>query len=76
MELTREDLFHGSELDIDKVSEMIQSEPGRTKEILEFISHEMRKEVELKDKLEDLKEEYHERKKELYREYWMEYLDD
>ena len=76
MELTRQDLFTGEDLNIDAVVEMIQSEPGRTREILEFISEEMRKEVEFKEKLEELKEDYHHKKHELYKEYGMEHLLD
>lgn len=49
---------------------MIQQEPWRTKEILEFISDEMHKEVEFKERLEELKHEYHNKKKDLYEEYW------
>lgn len=49
--MNREDLFDWNELKIDKVANMIQQEPWRTKEILEFISDEMRKEVEFKEEL-------------------------
>ena len=70
MELTREELFEWKELNIDKVADMIQQEPWRTKEILEFISDEMHKEVEFKERLEELKHEYHHKKKDLYEEYW------
>lgn len=57
--MNREDLFDWNELKIEKVADMIQAEPWRTKEILEFISDEMRKEVEFKEELEKLKKEYH-----------------
>lgn len=75
-ELTRDELFDGTELNIDRVTEMIQQEPWRTKEILEFIAHEMRKEVEFNEKLDHLKHEYHHKKKALYEEYGMEYLEE
>ena len=47
------------------------AEPGKIKEILEFIAAEMHKEVELKDKLEELEKEYEEKKHQLYKEYGM-----
>lgn len=74
--MNREDLFDWNELKIDKVANMIQQEPWRTKEILEFISDEMRKEVEFKEELDKLKKEYHHKKRELYQEYWYHYLDE
>jgi cyclopropane fatty-acyl-phospholipid synthase-like methyltransferase len=75
-ELTREHLFKGNELDIDKVADMIQQEPWRTREILWFIADEMHKEEEFKEKLHELKDDYEEKVKELHKEYWMEHLLD
>lgn len=74
MEFTRDDFFKGSELNIDAVADVITSEPWRVKEVLEFIADEMHKEVELKEKLDELKEEYHEKKHELLKSYGMEHL--
>ena len=76
MELTREQLFNWKDLDIDKVTEMIQQEPWRTREILWFIADEMQREEEFKEKLHELKDEYEEKERELYKEYWMEHLLD
>lgn len=76
MELTKENLFDGQDLNIDAVTDMIQAEPWRTREILEFISCEMKKEVEFKEKLSELKEEYEEKERALYEKYGVEYLDD
>lgn len=75
MEFTRQQFFNGKELNIDAVADAITSEPWRVKEVLEFIANEMHKEVELKDKLDELKDEYHEKKHELLKEYGMEHLD-
>ena len=75
MEFTRQQFFNGKELNIDAVADAITSEPWRVKEVLEFIANEMHKEVELKDKLDELKEEYHEKKHELLKEYGMDHLD-
>lgn len=74
MELKREMFFNGKDINIDAVSEAITNEPWRVKEILEFIAEEMHKEVELKEKLDELKEDYHTKKHELYKEYGMEHL--
>ena len=76
MELTREHLFNWKDLDIDKVTEMIQQEPWRTREILWFIADEMQREEEFKEKLHELKDEYEEKERDLYKEYWMEHLLD
>lgn len=73
--MSREELFDWKELKIDKVVDMIQQEPWRTREILEFISKEMKKEVEFKEKLDELEKEYEEKKEKLCEEYWM-YLDE
>lgn len=69
MEFTREQFFNGRDLNIDAVSEAITNEPWRVKEILEFIADEMHKEVELKEKLDELKDDYHAKKHALYKEY-------
>ena len=74
-ELKRDDLFEWKNLMVDKVADMIQQEPWRTKEILDFISYEMKREVEFNEKLDLLKHEYEKKKKELYKEYEM-VLDD
>lgn len=74
MEFTREHFFSGRDLNIDAVSEAITNEPWRVKEILEFIADEMHKEVELKEKLDELKDEYHAKKHELLKEYGMDHL--
>lgn len=74
MELKRETFFNGKDLNIDAVAEAMTNEPGRIKEILEFIADEMHKEAELKEKLDELKEDYHHKKHELYKEYGMEHL--
>jgi GrpB-like predicted nucleotidyltransferase (UPF0157 family) len=76
MEISRDYLFHGKELHIDHVVSLIESDPSKTREVMEFIGDEMRKEEELKEKLEDLKEDYHHKKHELYKEYGMEHLID
>ena len=75
MELKRETFFSGKDLNIDATADAMTAEPGRIKEMLEFIANEMHKEVELKEKLDELKEKYHEKKHELYKEYGMEHLD-
>lgn len=75
MEFTREQFFNWKDLKIDAVADAITQEPGRVKEVLEFIAEEMHKEAELKDKLAELKEDYHHKKHELYKEYGMEHLD-
>jgi hypothetical protein len=69
MELKREHFFNDDDLNIDSVAQFIQMNPTRTKEVLEFISHEMRNEVEFRDKLDELKHNYHKQKKKLYEEY-------
>jgi len=69
MEFTREQFFIGRDLNIDAVSEAITNEPWRVKEVLEFIANEMHKEVELKEKLDELKDDYHAKKHSLYKEY-------
>ena len=74
MELKREMFFSGKDLNIDAVADAITNEPGRVKEVLEFIADEMHKEVELKEKLDELKEDYHHKKHALYKEYGMEHL--
>ena len=74
MELKREMFFSGQDLNIDAVADAITNEPGRVKEVLEFIADEMHKEVELKEKLDELKEDYHHKKHALYKEYGMEHL--
>lgn len=76
MELTREQLFTDDELNIEAVAQMIQSNPARTKEILEFIADEMKNEEEFKEKLDELKHEYHHKKKALYKEYWFIFDED
>ena len=74
MERKREHFFDGDELSIDKVVEEIEKDPYQARGIMEFIRDEMNKEEELKEKLENLKDEYKKKEKELYKEYGMEYL--
>lgn len=74
MEYTREHFFNWKDLNIDKVVEIIQQDPSRTRDVMDFIAHEMKKEEELKEKLAEMKEDYHKRKHELIEEYWMEDL--
>jgi hypothetical protein len=69
MEIKRETFFDDDDLNIDAVAQFIQMNPTRTKEVLEFIAHEMRNEVEFRDKLDELKHSYHKQKKKLYEEY-------
>ena len=70
MEIKREHFFNDDDLNIDAVAQFIQMNPTRTKEVLEFIAHEMKNEVEFRDKLDELKHNYHKQKKKLYEDYW------
>lgn len=69
--MEREDFFNWKDLNIDAVADAMTAEPGKIKEILEFIAAEMHKEVELKEKLEELEKEHEEKKHQLYKDYGM-----
>lgn len=71
----KEDFFDWQELNIEKVATAMETEPWKIREILKFISNEMKKEEEFKKKLHELKDEYEEKERELYEEYWYD-LDD
>ena len=52
----------------------MEEEPGRIREILNFIADEMKKEEEFKEKMKNLKEHHEQEAKELIKSYGMEYL--
>lgn len=74
MTFKREDFFDWKDLSIDRVASRMEQEPWRIREVLEFISHEMKREEEFKFKLHELKEEYEDKEYQLREEYG--YLDE